>query len=92
MCYRYTNPLFGTALLYAKNFKCQVYISHSAIKYYRERKRPFPVNTLTFFDYDFLDLQAGVAAAGEIDGPVAAEHQQAAPTVIFQQLRVTAQI
>ena len=33
VCYRYTNPLFGTVLLYAKETKCQAYISPFSQKY-----------------------------------------------------------
>ena len=40
---------------------------------------------------DLSQLQTGVPAAGEIDSPVAAEHQQLVVTVVLNQLSVAAQ-
>ena len=53
---------------------------------------PLREGALAFCDDDFGQLQAGVPAAGEVDGPVAGEYQQISATVVFQKLSVTTQI
>ena len=45
-----------------------------------------------FFHDDLLEHQAGIPAAGKVDGPEAGEHQQAAAPVVLQKLCIRAQI
>ena len=45
---------------------------------------------LTFFHHDLGNLQTGVAAVGEIDGPEAGVDQQVVAVVVLQQLGVGA--
>ena len=49
-------------------------------------------NLLTFLDHDLGNLQAGVSAVDEVDGPVAGIDQQIVAVVVLQDLGVAAQV
>ncbi len=59
----------------------------------RQARKCLPVAMhLAFFDYDLLEHQPRIAAAGKIDGPVAGEYQQKPSPVIFHKVGIGAEI
>ena len=45
---------------------------------------------LTFVDHDFLNHQSGIAADGEVNGPIAGKYQKIVAAVVLQKLRIGA--